>query len=85
MVSTEDDEIRGIAEAWGGEVPFPRPEELATDTAGTVDVCLYTLARLAASGERYDLLACLLPTSPLRRAEDLRGAYETLVERDADA
>lgn len=85
VVSTEDDEIREVAEAWGAEVPFRRPADLATDTAGTVDVCLDTLARLAAAGECFDLLACLLPTSPLRIVEDLHGALAALIDRNADA
>jgi CMP-N-acetylneuraminic acid synthetase len=84
VVSTEDEEIREVAEAWGAEV-FPRPAELATDTAGNVDVCLDALARLARGGERFDLLGCLLPTSPLRTVEDLHGAHAALLERGADA
>jgi len=85
VVSTEDEEIREVAQAWGAEVPFRRPAELATDTAGNVDVCLDTLARLASEGERFDFLGCLLPTSPLRTVEDLHGAHAALLERDADA
>lgn len=84
LVSTDDDAIREVAEAYGAEVPFLRPQELATDTAANVDVCLDTLARLARAGERFGLLACLLPTSPLRTARDLREAYARLKECQGD-
>jgi len=74
LVSTEDEEIMRIAEACGAEV-FYRPIELASDTATTVDVCLYTLSRLAQTGEQFDVLAVPLP-SPIRmiaRSPEVKG------------
>lgn len=35
VVSTDDEEIAGIAKEWGAEVPFMQPKELADDFAGT--------------------------------------------------
>jgi pseudaminic acid cytidylyltransferase len=85
IVSTDDRETRDVAQKYGAEVPYVRPAHLATDTAGNVDVCLDALARLEEAGHTFDLLACLLPTSPLRTAEDLHGAHARLVNSEGDA
>ena len=42
-VSTDDDRIIQAVEQYGLKVPFKRPEELATDTAGTYEVLLHAL------------------------------------------
>ena len=42
-VSTDDDEIIQVVENYGLKVPFKRPAELATDTAGTYEVLLHAL------------------------------------------
>lgn len=76
IVSTEDDEIARIAEEYGADVPFTRPAELASDTTQVVDVTDHALEFVAEEDESYDHLAVLLPTTPLRTAEDLRSAYE---------
>ena len=43
MVSTDDDEIIQVTESYGLRVPFKRPAELASDTAGTYEVLLHAL------------------------------------------
>jgi N-acylneuraminate cytidylyltransferase len=77
VVSTEDDEIAGVAERCGAAVDR-RPTELASDAATLVDVCLDFLDREAASGRRWALMACLYATSPLRNADDIRKTMALL-------
>ena len=81
IVSTEDEEVAAAARALGIEVPFLRPLELARDPAGVVHVALHALDTLEAAGERYDTLVTMLPTCPLRSADDIRGAYDLFVAR----
>ncbi|HEY9548027.1 MAG TPA: acylneuraminate cytidylyltransferase family protein [Kiloniellaceae bacterium] len=81
VVSTEDEEVAAAARAIGLEVPFMRPQALARDPAGVVQVALHALETLEAAGERYDTLVTLLPTCPLRNADDIRGAYALFIER----
>jgi CMP-N-acetylneuraminic acid synthetase len=64
VVSTEDDEIRRVAESFGARV-LRRPESLATDEATTVSVLQHVIAALGPQ-----TLVVLQPTSPLR-APDL--------------
>jgi N-acylneuraminate cytidylyltransferase len=82
VVSTEDDEIAGVARTAGAAV-FKRSPELATDTARVTDVCLDVLAGEERAGRSYDVFACLHATAPLRRAEDI-VAVVTLIECGAE-
>jgi N-acetylneuraminate synthase/N,N'-diacetyllegionaminate synthase len=74
LCSTDSPEIAAAAKAWGAEVPFLRPAELATDTADSSVVALHALDWFAARGERFAALALLQPTTPLTTADDLVGA-----------
>ena len=64
VVSSDDDEIIAAARAWGAEVPFRRPGELARDETPAIDVALHALEVLG----DFDYLVLLQPTSPLRTA-----------------
>src|SRR3546814_20324481 len=58
-----------------------RPQALARDPAGVVQVALHALETLEAAGERYDTLVTLLPTCPLRNDDDIPGAYALSIDR----
>lgn len=73
-VSTDDGEIAATVERLGLKVPFLRPAELATDKSGTYEVLLHALDFYSARGVDYDVLVLLQPTSPFRRADDVRRA-----------
>lgn len=73
-VSTDDPEIAAVAERMGLRVPFMRPAELATDRSGSYEVMLHALDFYRGRGIDYDTLVLLQPTSPLRRASDVRRA-----------
>ncbi|HAG06707.1 MAG TPA: CMP-N-acetlyneuraminic acid synthetase [Peptococcaceae bacterium] len=85
LVSTDGEEIARVAREAGAEVPFLRPQELATDTAKGMDVLHHAMQWLEKRGRRFDLVMYLQPTSPLRGCEDIVGACRLLVERKADA
>ncbi|HEV8341074.1 MAG TPA: acylneuraminate cytidylyltransferase family protein [Candidatus Binatia bacterium] len=86
VVSTEDEEIAEVARLLGAEVPFRRPRELATNEAPSVSVACHALDFVEKEeGRRYDCLALLEPTSPLRKAEDVDGAIALLEESGADS
>lgn len=73
-VSTDDPKIAATAEAEGIKVPFLRPAELATDSCGTYEVLIHALDFYRDKGREYDTMVLLQPTSPLRTANDVRGA-----------
>lgn len=82
IVSTEDDEVAKAARRHGLEVPFMRPPELAADPVEADGVGLHALETLAGRGERFDVLAILLPTCPFRTAQDIVDALDLFLARD---
>jgi len=84
-VSTDSQEIAAIAQQWGGEVPFIRPAELATDDAKGIDAILHAIHWHHDNGEQFDLVFVLQPTSPLRTADHIDQAIELLFEKNAGA
>jgi CMP-N-acetylneuraminic acid synthetase len=75
IVSTEDAEIADVARQCGAEVPFMRPAELSRDETPGLDPVLHALESLAKGGYHPGWIMLLQPTSPLRTAEDIRGAW----------
>lgn len=65
-VSTDDQEIKEVVESLGLHVPFLRPAELASDTAGTQEVLLHALEFYKKRGYQADTVILLQPTSPFR-------------------
>jgi CMP-N,N'-diacetyllegionaminic acid synthase len=85
ILSTEDTEIAEVGRRCGLDVPFLRPGDLAQDTSPMLPVVLHALQWLEESGDRFDAVCLLQPTSPLRRAEDIDGAIELLQRSRADS
>ena len=83
MVSTEDEEIAGIAKAAGARVPFMRSGENAGDYASTDDVLLEVLEAYREQGREFDSFCCLYPTAPFVTAEKLRRAMQLLDKADS--
>jgi CMP-N-acetylneuraminic acid synthetase len=75
VVSTDDDEIAGAAEA---DV-LHRPAELADDDTPMIEVVQHAIDELAP-----EIVVVLQPTSPLRRSEHIDGAVLLLLQTDAD-
>ena len=79
-LSSDNEEIMDTAKEYGCDVPFRRPDHLATDEAGSMEVILHALEELPG----YDYLV-LQPTSPLRTYYDIDKAFNHIVETGADA
>jgi CMP-N,N'-diacetyllegionaminic acid synthase len=85
IVSTEDAEIAEVARAWGAEVPFMRPSELARDDTPGIDPLLHAAEWLCDHGGAPAYVLLLQATSPLRRADDIDAAVALAHEHDAEA
>lgn len=83
-VSTDDVEIKSVVEAYGLQVPFLRPNELSTDTAGTYEVLIHALNFYEEQGKQYNTVLLLQTTSPFRTAEQVKEALEIYDKSDAD-
>jgi CMP-N,N'-diacetyllegionaminic acid synthase len=82
IISTDDQEIADISLKYGGDVPFMRPSELATDKANSIDVITHSIEAIE---EKYALIILLQPTSPLRNSFDIDNALELLENKHAGA
>lgn len=86
ILSTDDAEIAAAARERGCEVPFMRPAELARDETPHLPVMQHAVHWLREhEGYRPDVVMILQPTSPLRRAEDIRRSIQLLTESGADS
>lgn len=82
VVSTDDDEIKAIAQDLGAEVPFRRPAELSDDIAPTVPVIAHAIAACQHLGWSVENVACIYPGVPFIRTEDLLEALALLEAHD---
>lgn len=84
VVSTDSPEIAKAAISAGASVPFMRPAELATDTAGSREVMIHAADFLNGHGEDYDTIVLLQPTSPFRNPEDIAKALKLFETKSPD-
>jgi N-acylneuraminate cytidylyltransferase len=75
-VTTDDIEIKNVAEETGLKVPFLRPEELARDNSGTYKVLLHAVKFYEDKNYYPDTLILLQPTSPFRTSKQIKEVLE---------
>lgn len=84
VVSTDDPEVRRIAEAERVDLIITRPDDLATSAAGKVPAIAHAVEVAEADlGQAFDIVVDLDVTSPLRDPEDVAAAV-ALLESDPD-
>lgn len=79
-VTTDSDEIIDVVRQHGMEVPFKRPDYLATDTASSYDVLIHAIDFYKAKGIDYDWMVLLQPTTPFRKEEDLHKMLDMMTD-----
>ena len=80
VVSTNSEDIAGIARKYGAEVPFMRPEDISQPDSTEIEFFEHALDWFS-ENEMYipDLIVLLYPTSPLRKTESIDSAIETML------
>lgn len=68
IVSTNSKKIAKVAEDYGAEVPFIRPQYLASDIAHTGEVIKHASEMM---GDEYDTVITLQPTTPFRKKKHI--------------
>ncbi len=84
IVSTDDDEIAQVAQAFGAEVPFMRPVELADDHAGTIPVITHAIDWQNQHGGSVAEVCCIYATAPFIQATDLQRGLDILQRTGAE-
>jgi len=84
IVSTDDNEIAQVAQAYGAEVPFMRPLELSDDHTGTMAVIAHAIAWQNEHGPCATDVCCIYATAPFVQASDITRGYDVLRSSGAD-
>jgi len=86
IVSTDDKDIATIAQQYGAEVPFMRPDYLAGDKVGDRDVMLHLISWLKENEDyEFDNLAYIRPTTPFKTADMIEEALERLKDKNCSS
>jgi len=83
IISTDDQDIAEVAQQWGAEVPFMRPDHLSDDYTGTLPVIRHAVEWLQSNGHAVDYACCLYATAPFVSAEDLQAGAKVIRETNA--
>ena len=79
IVTTDDKEIAEVAEAYGAEIPFLRPSNLAEDLTTTEDTLQHALITYEdLNNTTYDICVFLTPTDVFSRPEWIEEAVNKL-------
>lgn len=84
VVSTDGEEIAKVAKKYGADVPFLRPNYLASDTSKTIDCVMHCIEELQSIDDKYDYMILLQPTQPLRESYHIDEAIELMLEKNAE-
>ena len=81
-VSTDCNAVADVAKSLGADVPYSRPERLATDTSTTMSVIDYALDHYRSKGHEFSFVVLAEPTSPIRKPGDFGRAVSRLRASD---
>jgi CMP-N,N'-diacetyllegionaminic acid synthase len=85
VVSTDSDEVLGVAEGFHEVIRIKRLDELASDTSPAIDYVHHTLEVLKKEqGFEFDIVVILQPTSPLTLSDDIDKTIQKLIDTKAD-
>ncbi len=78
-VSTDDEEIAEVAQAYGAKIPFLRPKHLSDDFATTADVMSHAVGEYDKLNHTLpDYICCLYATAPFVTKVDLVQGFEKI-------
>lgn len=76
VCATDNSDYAAIARHYGAEVPFLRSIDISTDISPDIEWVEWMLSALKQLGQEYDVFSILRPTSPFRKAETIRRAWD---------
>ena len=86
IVSTDDLEIRDIANKYGAETPFLRPRELADEETPTLPVLQHCLKYLKEKEDYIpEIVVLLYPTSPFLNKKRVEEALDLFEKNDCSS
>lgn len=80
ICSTDSHSTAKIAQQYGAEVPFLRPNEIAQDLSPDIDFFQHAIAKLSETGYRPDIIVQLRPSDPIREPGLVDKAVQLLID-----
>ena len=84
IVSTDSEKIAIVSKECGAEVPFLRPDYLASDDSIVEDTIVHALKFIENEDKKYDYVCLLQPTSPLLEGHDIKKVKDILLKKKAE-
>lgn len=84
IVSTDDEEIGQVGQAYGAEFPFLRPPELSHDHADVTAVVGHAVGWLIEQGVVPSSVCCLYATAPFLQPDQIKAGLLTLQSQKWD-
>ena len=85
IVATDSKDIKKVAEDFGAEVPFMRPDEMSQKLSRAYDTYRYFLKKFKEEQNyRPDIFVCLFATSYTKTIEEVDAAIEKLITTKCD-
>src|SRR5699024_2312858 len=84
MISTDSRRYAEVAKKYGASIPFLRSEENSRDVSSSWDVVKEVLKKYESLNKKFDNVALLQPTSPLRTKDDILKGFSVMTEKEAD-
>jgi len=85
VISTDSDDIAEIAQQYGAEVFYKRSTEMASDTAGKLDVIRDAFIKSEKHyAQQFDYLIDLDATAPLRNIADITESFKQFLKDNND-
>lgn len=84
VVSTDDQAIATIAEMYGADIPFIRPDNLSDDYTTVSPVVKHAIKSLSEEGCDIDEVCCIYATAPFIKPSEIQAGLNKLQELDCD-
>ncbi len=83
IVSTDDPRIAEVAQRYGAEIPFFRPEELSNDFTATIPVIKHAIEWFNRYEKKPENVCCLYATAPFVTSQAISDAFTLFQNEDA--
>lgn len=86
IISTDDVEIKKVAESFSANVPFLRPKKYSTDKSSSVSALQHAVKFMEKKNMiAYDFIIELMATNPLKNVHDIDCCIKKLIKTKADS
>lgn len=79
ICATDSEDYADIARYYGADVPALRPTDMSGDKSADIEWIRWILDLLDQRGDDFEVFSILRPTSPFRRADTIRRAWEKFI------